>query len=255
MVYDCLSVSFAAFFRQGAIPRTADINSFAHELNFARAQFRYPFVDVQIRDPEFDLDAALTLVAGIAQAGFVARILTDGLSFSDRAQSVEQIRELTKAGASRVLLHLDEERAARLPEHFLRNYVDACSSCGLGAELRFDFQSDLPDIFFDLIRNLESARFYSKVYPAKLRPVRRSQFDAAALNLINARIAVSSVGEILIRFHREDETTEVPIGNLFGEDPLSQCIRPDWLDKTLGNADEQPPFSRFGADPVRPLQH
>lgn len=233
MLFDCISLSFAAFFHESTIPankRNSDIYRFAHELSLARSYFRFPIIDIGIHETNFDLDALLPLIAQAKRAGYISRILTDGKHFSDSTDSIRQIQELVKTGATRILLRLDHKLAAELPDKNLTNYAEACASNGLMSEVRFDYESTLPETFFDVIKKVEGVRFYVKVYPAKLRRVQRSPLDAnIKQSALNHRIAISSFGEIVIRCHAQDETHEVLLGNLFTGIPLSQCIRPDRL--------------------------
>ena len=80
------------------------------------------------------------------------------------------------------MLRLDQASGESLLESNLLNFVNASCLSGLGAELRFELEDTVPEVFFRLARRIEETRFYTQIYPVAKRFCRRIQVHAESAN-------------------------------------------------------------------------
>ncbi|HTW52550.1 MAG TPA: hypothetical protein VME45_11750 [Stellaceae bacterium] len=229
MLYDCASIALSAL----STPKNGDtpdlINTIASEFSRSTAYFRFPIIDVGANSAMAAPGELLYLIDHLTRAGYVTRVLTSGQHFVDFNESCQQVRDMVRLGVTRVILRLDPTLVLTLSDTTLANYVSACIESGLNAEMRFEFDDDLPETFFDIIRKIEQLRFYTKLYPFKKRLTTRYAFDlstiSSVLHMGQPRLVISEDKAVLLRV-RGAVYSDFMIGYIDENQPLSEMICP-----------------------------
>jgi hypothetical protein len=189
--------------------------------------FLFRYADIGPFEAFGEYPVLRALVAGVIEAGFAPRLLTSGVHFTDTADTVAQFEELQALGTKRIMLRLDNDSVQALSDEAAANFVIACGASGLDADIRFDMADSIPERFYEIVRLAEELRFYSQVFPRRIRPTRRvtlPEFIAAREDLRrkSCRVVATADGTVLLRT-RDECSLEIEIGSLTAT-PLQRVL-------------------------------
>jgi hypothetical protein len=142
-----------------------------------RPYFRFALADIGPQEAFADYCLLWQLVSRLKETQFAPRLLTNARHFSDTTEWIERFAELKELGVDRIVLRLDERSADELSEQSIANYAHACAVSGFQSELRFDLENTVPPAFLRVARQLETARFYTVIYPKRRLSVERTRFN------------------------------------------------------------------------------
>ena len=250
MVYLCCSVGIGCFSRRpdqdGGFH---DKYGLVKDLGQIRDWLAFSYVDLGPYEVFSDYLLLREVVRSLQKNGLTPRLITSGEYFTETAITASWFRELTSLGVSQIVLRLDRTSGESLPESNLFNFVNASCLCGLGAELRFELEDTVPEVFFHLSRRIEELRFYTQIYPVAKRFCRRIQVRSGSQFTQYGgkpmRVVVTEDGEVLLR-HRGKEITEFELG-LLGDRSLRWLLDPARL-----GLPEKPALKEVACSPSMP---
>jgi hypothetical protein len=154
-------------------------------------------------------------VAGFRSLLLTPRLVTTGVHFSDRAQTLTQLEALAHAGVQLITLRVDEAQARSLPSDCLHNLADACHLNGIELQLQFDLLDTFSEVFCRLARGVEDRQFTVTVLPFRTRPTRSLALDDAPQLPAKERLqlVLNASGQLLARRRTEDEIVDIILGS------------------------------------------
>jgi hypothetical protein len=235
--YDCVSIETAAF-RRDSGERSAlhDPFEIVSGLAACHAYFRFALADIGPYEAFGDYLLLRALARRLIEARFSPRLVTSARHFSEMEECVQQFIEMKATGVHRIVLRLDENSAERLCDQNVRNYAYACAASGFHSELRFDLEQSVPSALLRVAREIETARYYTAIYPKKRLPVTRVEYNGHPLLDIKSerfRIVVDSGGRVFLRRHEATATREIGIGDL-SSSSLPNLIDPARFGASVG---------------------
>ncbi|MBV9763026.1 MAG: hypothetical protein JO340_20865 [Acidobacteriaceae bacterium] len=155
----------------------------------------------------------------------VPRLVTTGIYFNDRLQTIDRLEQVADSGAQQIVLHVNEDEALRLPSDHVRNLVDGCAAAGIDLRLEFELGEKFSDNCCRVARAVEDRQFTVTVLPIRVRPTRLLPISEAPAvpPKERVRLVLNSSGDLLMRLQTRDEIVNVLAGNLRGQ-PLHQLV-------------------------------
>jgi hypothetical protein len=236
--YDCASIEAGAFLKRPESERAKldDPLAIISGLAACRAYFRFVLADVGPHEAFDDYLLLRELVCSLKDIHFVPRLVTSARHFSEMSECMKRFTELKELGVQRILLRLDERSASELSEQNVANYAHACAVSGFQSELRFDLENVVSPTFLRIARQLETARFYTVIYPKRRLDVERVRFTGRPLPDLRSRkfrVVVNAAGMVFLREHGQTSTREIWVGDLSSH-PLPQIINPRRVSESEG---------------------
>ncbi len=104
------------------------------------------------------------MVAHLAKAGFFPRLLTTGVHFKRRKDTVYLFLALKRLGVGMIALRLDDERIQQIDHEMVANFVAGACAIGQSPYIRYDLGPRIPEKFYSILKQIEARRFYTQVF-------------------------------------------------------------------------------------------
>lgn len=160
--------------------------------------------------------ALCAAVSGFRKLLLTPRLVTTGIHFNDRQQTVAQFEELADAGVQQIILRANEDEARALPSECIRNLVDASGAAGLDLRLQFELHDTFSEDCCRIARVVEDRQFTVTVLPVRIRPTRLLPLEEALPMPAKERVllVLNTTGDVMLRMRTQEEVVDVLAGNV-----------------------------------------
>lgn len=164
-------------------------------------------------------------VAGFRKLLLNPRLLTTGVHFADRQQTVGHLEELGDTGVQQIILCVNEEEAAALGSDCVENLVDGCHAGGIDLRLQFELRDSFTEDCCRIARTVEDRQFTVTVLPVRTRPTRLLPLSGAPPMERRERVqlVLNAAGDVMLRRQTQDEVVDIRAGNA-RQQPLHELV-------------------------------